>query len=110
MVPDFSARMARNKIVEIGGEKYIVRGITFEEFVRLGSSASEGKEGKAVIAELLQRCLVEPKLKFNQITMLDDKTLVTLVTIVLDTAKSRLDGIGFVSMPPDRGLPRDMIA
>ena len=71
--------MSRNKVVEVGGKRYTVRGITFEEFVKLGSMGSESKESKAVVAEVLQRCLIEPKLKSEQITGLDDKTLVTLV-------------------------------
>ncbi len=102
--------MTRNKVVEVGGETYRVRGITFEELVRLGSAGSEGKEGKAVVAEVLQRCLVEPRLRFDQITRLDDRTLVTLVTVVLDTAKSSLGSMGFASVPPDRGPHGEMAA
>ena len=91
--------MSRNKVVEVGGKRYKVRGITFEEFVKLGSMGSESKDSKEIVAEVIQRCLIEPKLKSEQITGLDDKTLFTLVTIALDIAKSGLEGIGVVSMP-----------
>ncbi len=101
---------SRNKVVEIGGARYTVRGLTFDELVKLGSTGSDEKESRTVVAEVLQRCLIEPKLKFDQITRLDDNTLITLVTIVLDIARNGLEGMGFVSMPPDRGPPRDMIA
>ncbi len=93
---------SRNKVVEIGGAKYKVRGLMFDELVKLGSTGSDEKESRTVVAEVLQRCLVEPKLKFDQITHLDDNTLVTLVTIVLDIARNGLEGMGFVSVPPDR--------
>jgi hypothetical protein len=95
--------MSRIKVVEVGGEKYIVKGLTFEELVKLGSIGSESKESKTVISEVLQRCIIEPKLKFEQIAGLDDKILMTLVTVVLNIAGSGLEGIRFVSMPPDRG-------
>jgi hypothetical protein len=91
--------MSRNKVVEVGGKRYTVRGITFEEFVKLGSMGSESKDSKEIVAEVIQRCLIEPKLKSEQITGLDDKTLFTLVTIALDIAKSGREGIGVVSMP-----------
>ncbi len=91
--------MSRNKVVEVGGKRYTVRGITFEEFVKLGSMGSESKDSKEIVAEVIQRCLIEPKLKSEQITGLDNKTLVILVTIALDIAKSGLEGIGVVSMP-----------
>lgn len=91
--------MSRNKVVEVGGKRYTVRGITFEEFVKLGSIGSESKDSKAVVVEVLQNCLIEPKLKSKQITGLDNKTLVTLVAIALDFAKSGLEGIRVVSMP-----------
>lgn len=87
--------MSRNKVVEVGGARYRVRGLTFEELVRLGSASSESKESKMVVAEVLQRCLIEPKLRIEQISGLDDKTLATLVTVVLDTARSGLEGMCF---------------
>jgi hypothetical protein len=90
--------MSKNKVVEVGGTRYTIRGLTFEEFVTLGSMGSESKDSKEIVAEVLQRCLIEPKLKSEQITGLDDKTLFTLVTIALDIAKSGLEGIGIVSM------------
>ena len=100
--------MSRNKVVDVGGTRYTVRGLTFEEFVMLGSIGSESKDNKEIVAEVLQRCLIEPKLKSEQITGLDDKTLVTLVTIALDIAKSGLEGIGVVSMPDTPPL-RDLL-
>jgi hypothetical protein len=53
---------------------------------------------------------VEPKLKRDQITTLDDKTLIALVSEVLDIARGNMEDIGFVPMPQDKGPPRDMIA
>ena len=100
---------SRNKVVEIGGERYTVRGLTFDELVKLGSAGSDEKESRTIVAEVLQRCLVEPRLKLDQIANLDNSTLVALVSVVLDIAKSGLEGMGFVVMPPDRGPPRDMI-
>jgi len=88
----------------------MVRGLTFEELVKLGSASTEEKESRAVVAEVLSRCLIDPRLRHEQITSLDDKTLVALVAEVLDIAKSNLEGMRFVAMPPDRGPPRDMIA
>ena len=102
--------MPKNKIVDVGGTRYRVRGLTFEELVRLGSAGAEEKGSKAVVAEVLSRCLLEPRLESEQIIRLPDKTLVVLVTEVLDIAKSSLEGMGFVSMPSDKGPPRDMIA
>ena len=92
--------MSKNKVVDIGGTRYTVRGLTFEELVKLGSTNTEEKESKAIVAEVLQRCLIDPMLKFDQIKHLDDKTLVTLLTEVLDIAKIGLEGVGFVAMPP----------
>jgi hypothetical protein len=89
--------MPKNKIVNIGGTKYMVRELTFEELVKLGSENAEVKESKTVVAEVLSRCLIEPKLKHEQITHLPDKALVTLVSEVLDIALAL-------------GPPRDLIA
>jgi hypothetical protein len=102
--------MPKNKIVDVGGTRYTVRGLTFEELVKLGSASTEEKESKAVVAEVLSRCLIEPHLKNEDIRKLDEKTLVALVSEVLDLAKGSLEGMGFVAMPPDKGPPRDMIA
>jgi hypothetical protein len=102
--------MPKNKVVDIGDTRYKVRGLTFEELVKLGSSNAEEKESKAIVAEVLSCCLIEPKLKHEQITRLDEKTLITLVSEVLDIAKDRMMEMGFVPMPLDKGPPRDMIA
>ena len=101
--------MPRNKVVDVGGIRYTVRGLTFEELVKLGSASTEEKESKAVVAEVLSRCLIEPRLRREQITGLDDGTLVALVAEVLDIARSNMEGMGFVAMPPDKGPPRDMV-
>lgn len=101
--------MPKNKIIDVGGTRYTVRGLTFEELVKLGSSGAEEKESKAVVAEVLSRCLIEPRLERDEITRLDEKTLVALVTEVLDIAKSGMMDMGFVPMPPDKGPPRDMV-
>jgi hypothetical protein len=90
--------MPKNKIVNVGGTRYTMRGLTFEELVKLGSGNAEEKEIKTVVAEVLSHCLIEPKLKHEQITRLDDKTLITLVSEVLDIAKSGIE-LGFVPMP-----------
>jgi hypothetical protein len=100
--------MPRNKVVDVGGTKYTVRGLTFEELVKLGSANAEEKESKVVVAEVLSRCLIEPKLKNEQITRLDDKTLVALVSESLDINSGMME-MGFVPMPQDKGPP-DMIA
>jgi len=102
--------MSKKKTVEISGARYVVRGLTFDELVKLGSADVDGKESRTVVAEVLGRCLVEPKLRNEDIVRLDDKTLVTLVAEVLDIAKSGMMEMGFVPMPPDKGPPRDMIA
>ncbi len=102
--------MPRNKIVDVGGSRFTVRGLTFEELVKLGSANAEGRESKEVVTEVLSQCLVDPKLKRDQITTLDDKTLVALVSEVLDIARGNMEEMGFVSMSLDRGSPRDMIA
>jgi hypothetical protein len=101
--------MPKNKVVDVGGTRYMVRGLTFEELVKLGSASTEEKESRAVVSEVLSRCLIDPRLRHEDITRLDDKTLVALVIEVLDIAKNGLEDMGFVSMPPDRGLLRDMI-
>ena len=92
--------MPKNKIVDVGGTRYTVRGLTFEELVKLGSANAEEKESGMVVAEVLSRCLIDPRLGHEQITSLDDKTLVALVAEVLDIAKSNLEGMHFVAMPP----------
>jgi hypothetical protein len=92
--------MPKNKIVDVGGTRYTVRGLTFEELVKLGSANAEEKESRMVVAEVLSRCLIDPRLGHEQITSLDDKTLVALVAEVLDIAKSNLEGMRFVAMPP----------
>jgi len=92
--------MPKNKIVDVGGTRYTVRGLTFEELVKLGSANAEEKESQMVVAEVLSRCLIDPRLGHEQITSLDDKTLVALVAEVLDIAKSNLEGMRFVAMPP----------
>ena len=102
--------MPKNKVVDVGGTRYTVRGLAFEELVKLGSANAEEKESRMVVTEVLSRCLIDPRLGHEQITSLDDKTLVALVAEVLDIAKSNLEGMRFVAMPPDRGPPRDMIA
>ena len=102
--------MTRNKIVNGGGSRFTVRGLTFEELVKLGSANAESRESKEVVTEVLSQCLVDPKLKRDQITTLDDKTLVALVSEVLDIARGNMEKMGFVSMSLDRGSPRDMIA
>ena len=91
--------MPKNKIVDVGGTRYTVRGLTFEELVKLGSANAEEKESRMVIAEVLSRCLIDPRLGHEQITSLDDKTLIALVAEVLDIAKSNLEGMRFVAMP-----------
>lgn len=52
---------------------------------------------------------MDPKLQRDQITALDDKTLVALVSEVLVIAGSNVEKIGFVSKPPERGSQTDMI-
>jgi hypothetical protein len=101
--------MPRNKMIDVRGARFTVRGLTFEELVKLGSANAEARESKDVVAEVLSQCLVEPKLKQDQITALDDKTLVALLGEVLNIARGNMEGMGFVSMPPDKGPPRDMI-
>ena len=102
--------MPRNKVVDVGGTRYTVRGLTFEELVVLGSADAESKESREVVAEVLSQCLIDPKLRPDEIAALDDKTLVSLVMEVLDIAKGSLSEMGFVPMPPDKGPPRGMIA
>jgi hypothetical protein len=102
--------MPRNKIVDLGGARFTVRGLTFEELVKLGSANAEARESKEVVAEVLSQCLVEPKLKQDQITTLDEKTLIGLISEVLDIARGNMEDMGFVPMPQDKGPPRDMIA
>jgi hypothetical protein len=92
--------MSKNKVVDVGDTRYTVRGLTFEELVELGSTNIEEKESKTIVAEVLQRCLIDPMLKFDQIKHLNDKTRVTLLTEVLDIAKIGLEEVGFVAMPP----------
>ncbi len=94
---------SRNKVVKIGRARYTVRDLTFDELVKLSSTGSDEKDSRTVVAEVLQRCLVEPKLKFDQITHLDNNTLLMLVTVVLDTARSGLEGMRFTTMPPTGG-------
>ncbi len=94
---------SRNKVVKIGEARYKVRDLTFDELVKLGSTGSDEKDSRTVVAEVLQKCLIEPKLKFDQITHLDDITLMTLVTVVLDIARSGLEGMVFITMPPTGG-------
>ena len=102
--------MPRNKIVDVGGSRFTVRGLTFEELVRLGSVNAESRESKDVVAEVLSQCIVNPKLGRNQITALDNKTLVSLISEALTVDKGNLEKIGFVSLPQDKGPPKDMIA
>jgi hypothetical protein len=102
--------MPRYKVVDVCDARYMVRGLTFEELVELGSANADSRESKDVVAEVLSQCLVDPQLKRAQITALDDKTLVALVTEVLDIAKGNLEDMGFVAIPQDKGPPRDMIA
>ena len=92
------------------GTKYTVRGLTFEELVMLGSADAESKESKEIVAEVLSQCLIEPKLRRDQIAALDDKILASLVMEVLDIAKSSLSEMGFVPVPPDKGPPSSWIA
>ncbi len=101
--------MPKNKIVDVGGVRYTVRGLTFEELVKLGSAGTEEKGSKVVVAEVLSRCLIKPRLGREQIARLDDGTLVALVTGVLDIARSGMMDMGFAPMPPGKGPPRDMI-
>jgi hypothetical protein len=101
--------MPRNKVVDVGSSRFTVRGLTFEELVELGSTNVEGRESKDVVVEVLSQCLVDPKLQRDQITALDDKTLVALVSEVLVIAGSNVEKIGFVSKPPERGSQTDMI-
>jgi hypothetical protein len=102
--------MSKKKTVEVRGVRYVVRGLTFDELVKLGLADVDGKASRTVVAEVLGRCLVEPKMKNEDIMRLDDMTLVTLVAEVLDIAKSGVMEMGFVPMPPDKEPPRDMIA
>lgn len=76
-----------------------MRGLTFEELVRLGSASAEEKASKAVVAEVLSRCLIAPRLEREQITRLDDRTLVALVAEALDIARGNLENTGLVAMP-----------
>jgi HEAT repeat protein len=72
--------MPRNKIIDVGSSRFTVRGLAFEELVNLGSANAEGRESKDVVTEVLSQCLVDPKLKRDQITALDYKTLAALVS------------------------------
>ena len=76
--------MRRNKVVEMGDFRFKLRGLTFEELVKLGSANNEAWESKDVVAEVLSQCIMEPMLKIDQIVALEDKTLVTLMYEVLD--------------------------
>ena len=102
--------MPRSRVVEVGGSRFTVRGLTFEELVMLGSVNAENKESKEIVAEVLSQCLVRPKLERNQISELDEKTLVSLVSGALTQARGNLENMDFVTMPQDKGPPRDMIA
>ncbi len=101
--------MPRNKVVDVGGTRYTVRGLTFEELVILGSTDAESRESREVVAEVLSQCLIEPKLKLEEIAALEDKVLASLVMEVLDIARGNLSEMGLVPMPPDKGPPRDWI-
>ncbi len=98
--------MPRNKIVKVGGSRFTVRGLTFEELVKLGSVNAESRESKDIVAEVLSQCILKPKLKRDQITALDDKTLVSLISEVLTIARGNLENIGFIAMPHDKGSPK----
>ena len=93
----------------MSGTRYTVRGLTFEELVKLGSSNAECRESRDVVAEVLSECLVDPKLRRDQITVFDDNTLVALVTEVLDIAINDLKATESASSSLDKGPPRDMI-
>lgn len=102
--------MPRNKVVEVEGTKYTVRGLSFEELVMLGSADAESRESREIVAEVLSQCLIEPKLGRDEIAALDDKVLASLVMEVLDIAKGSLSEMGFASVPPDKGPPSSWIA
>jgi hypothetical protein len=97
--------MPRNKIIDVGSSRFTVRGLAFEELVNLGSANAEGRESKDVVTEVLSQCLVDPKLKRDQITALDYKTLAALVSEVLNIAWSNMEEMELVSTPPDRAPP-----
>ena len=87
--------MPRSRVVEVEGSRFTVRGLTFEELVRLGSVDAENKESKEIVAEVLSQCLVRPRLERSQISELDEKTLVSLVNGALTQAKGNLENMGF---------------
>jgi hypothetical protein len=97
--------MPKKKSVDVRGTRYTVRGLTFEELVKLGSTGAKEKESKAVVAEVLSRCLIEPKLGHDQIANLSNKRLVALVSEVLDITKSGMTDRGLVPMPLTRAHP-----
>jgi hypothetical protein len=86
------------KIVEVGGERYTVRRLTFEELVKLGSASSEDKEDRMVVAEVLHVCLLEPRLRLDQIAGLDDRSLVTLSAVTRKESSER-EGVSLSTFP-----------
>ena len=102
--------MPRNKIIDVGSSRFTVRGLAFEELVNLVSANAEGRESKDEVTEVLSQCLVDPKLKRDQITALDYKTLAALVSEVLNIAWSNMEEMELVSTPPDRAPPKDTMA
>ncbi|MGD0802685.1 MAG: hypothetical protein ABSA11_01260 [Candidatus Bathyarchaeia archaeon] len=98
-----------NKVVYTTGSRYNVRGLTFGELVKIGSANTESREIRNVMVDILSQCFVDPKLRRNQISVLDDQTLNTLVNEVLEVTRSNLDNMGFIPPHMDKGSLRDMI-
>jgi hypothetical protein len=84
------------KVVYTTGSRYTVRGLTFEELVKIDSANTESREIRDVMVDILPQCFVDPKLRRNQISVLDDQTLNTLVNEVLEVTRSNLDNMGFI--------------
>jgi len=79
--------MVGAKLVNVNGVRYLVRGISFEELVKLGSNNVDSKRSREVVVELVTQCLIEPRLTWKQVKSLPNGTLSPLISILLDFNK-----------------------